>query len=182
MFIKKSIIVSSILIIGSSLIARDKVLNEDVQFIIDWHRQQQAEQLATQLQLSPQQIQELKTIKADVERIRSESETRSQALKEELEALAKLGRTQIERNGSLSPETQNALKAVRRERKRLRTETKLKMQLATLGLRDVLQADQIAVIRASQKKRPSGERAKGEQKRRFARFVLSDAFLSQWEQ
>jgi len=169
----------SILIITPCLLAmqtKTEVANEDIRFIREWKMSQKAQQVAQELNLTTEQVQQLKQVKSEVEQIRTSFKQASEDLRHTLETLAKTGRAQIEANGQLDPSLESEILSIRRQLRRKRAESRLQIRLAALDLRDILEPEQLTKLPQARHREHRRTRA-----RAAARFILSDAFLDQFQ-
>lgn len=121
--------------------------NEDVQFIKQWQKDQLGKAVFEALALTQNQMDQLKAMRAEVDRIKSEYETPNQELVTEFETTAKVIRDKIEAGGSYESQDREALQAIRQSIGKNKRKERLEIGLAVLDLQELLTEEQTRALR-----------------------------------
>lgn len=132
--------------------------NEDIQFIRNWEKEQRLKSLAADLALSNEQADQLRAMRAEVDRVKERFSGQKDALKAELEAAARTVRQRIENGGSFENSDKEQMAAIRERFAKVKKEERLNIGLAILNIDSVLTDEQKQMLR--RKARQVGARAK----------------------
>lgn len=141
--------------------------NDDLQWIFQWQRDQQITELAGALALSVEQVNILVDVKAEVEAIEVDMQPALDALTADTETLAATVRANIEQTGAFSEADQEALQGMHHAYRTLQREKKLRFDLATMPLENLLTDEQktiwleLAQTRRGERQRGRGHHAEG---------------------
>lgn len=170
---------------------------DDLRYIRDWERNRIAGDLAAILNLDDGQITQLREYRAKVDAVNAEIQPRLDAARQAVEVEAARIRGHLENGGELTQTDKDKLKETRKAVRQIRKEKRLKMRLATLGMDDLLNSNQIQTLkdflisknfdrirkhaskaRAREANRGQRKRALNRAKYRVAKLLLSDGFLN----
>ena len=121
--------------------------NEDLKFIRSFEKDQRLKALADALSLSGEQADQLRAMRAEVDRIKEGFSERKQTLTQELETTAKAIRQRLEGGGSFEETDKQQIADIRRRYTRVKKEEWLNIGLAVLNIGDVLTDEQKQVLR-----------------------------------
>ena len=174
-----------ILVCTSFLLAQDKPfeldpsIKENLKAIKEIHQDKKVQKLAQTLNLSPDQIQKLKAVKVEINKIHELATPEFNALQDRMATTAEQLRQVLENNGTDETLVQE-LKTIRNEMKTWRKKLRLNLQIAALDLEGLLEPNQIKALRELGERKPKQKRSGKHSKRRLAKILLSDAFLDQF--
>ena len=139
-----------LIIVTTGLMAREpyrKVGNEDLRFIVDWVKTEKAKELASRLKLDTEQIASLRTIRAEVDRLKEEFKTEMDAYKAEAAIAFAEIRTRLTETETLAEADRDTLRAFRIGRRDLKRAFKQKKHEVVWGIASILSDQQKAIIR-----------------------------------
>jgi len=173
-------------------------INEDIQFIREWQKNNTAAELATALSLTQDQQDSLFSMREGIDGIQDEYAPLKEATLAAFEATASAVRERIEATDRFTEEDKALLKEAKMEGRLLRQEIKLRIQAATVALPELLTEEQMATLKQFFPKRDKANRGQGEGQgqgqgqgqgkngnggqrggKSPLRILLSDAFLNQ---
>lgn len=189
----KTMAISVLIIFVNPAFSRDHHApnNEDLKFVREWKDKQKAKEVHDALQLTEIQVKQLRDIKTVCDQFLDAAKSERQEIEKRRDEASRKLRAELEKTGVLSPELEKGVVTAHRDLRKLREKTKLELRLATLGLMDVFEPEQIRALKThgqeakkqGDKRERRSERGRFRRdhgKRRVARFLLSDAFLNQY--
>ena len=168
---------------------------KDLGFIRDWEKDQRIIQLTKGLELSGEQIASLHAIRGEIDNIKADMAPRFEAWQSAFTVLTGDIRRALEQGGTFGESDRVALRAMRHDYRRLKREERLRAGLATLPMADLLNQEQMALLKGNAAglrtarrsmrhdgigpSRPGKRSVARRGARRLVRILLSDTFLHQ---